>query len=132
MKKMSEQKKKQTTKTTVKPKATKAKPRPAISTGSESVRGKVALYQKTAAQFHSEAVEMVQSGVNALQQGILAMQAGVRDMQSGIGEQRKKYAEGVVAFQSGVDEMLSNIAAMRVAIAKHAQDNQVYIKQFIG
>ena len=93
--------------------------------GFQSVRGKVLSYQKTAAQFNLAAAEMVQSG-------ILALQAGVRDMQSGIGEQRKKYAEGVVAFQSGVDEMVSNIAAMRVAIAKHAQDNQAYIKQFIG
>ena len=159
---MSKQKKKQTTSKPTKKTAAKAKLMP---TGSESVKGKVALYQKTAAQFHSEAVEMVQSGVNAMQsgvrdmqsaigeqrkkyaegaaemiqsgtdamkQGILAMQAGVRDMQSAIGEQRKKYAVGAAAFQSGVNEMVVNIASMRVAIAKHAQDNQAYIKQFIG
>jgi len=53
-------------------------------------------------------------------------------MQSVIGEQKKKNAEGAAVFQSGVDEMLSNIAAMRAAIAKHAQDNQAYIKQFLG
>ena len=122
---MLEQEKKENTKTAVKPKATKAKPRPAMSTGSESVKGKVLSYQKTAAQFHSAAAEMVQSGVNALQ-------AGMRHMQSAISEQKKKNAEGAAAFQSGVDEMLSNIAAMRIAITKHAQDNQAYIKQFIG
>jgi hypothetical protein len=129
MKKMSEQKKKQTTSKPTKKATAKVEPMPM---GSESVRGKVALYQKTAAQFHSEAVEMVQSGVDAMQKGILAMQAGVRDMQSGISEQRKKYAVGAVAFQSGVDEMLANIAGMRAAIAKHAQDNQAYIKHFLG
>jgi predicted ribosome-associated RNA-binding protein Tma20 len=78
------------------------------------------------------AAEMIQSGTDAMKQGILAMQAGVRDMQSAIGEQRKKYAVGAAAFQSGVNEMVANIAAMRVAIAKHAQDNQAYIKKFIG
>lgn len=122
---MLEQEKKENAKPTNK--STK-KTTPAVSTekaGSQSVRGKVLSYQKTAAQFNLAAAEMVQSG-------ILALQAGVRDMQSGIGEQKKKYAEGAVAFQSGVDEMLSNIAAMRVAIAEQAQDNQAYIKQFIG
>jgi hypothetical protein len=122
---MSEQKKKENTKTTNK--STK-KTTPGVSTekaGSQSVRGKVALYQKTAAQFNLAAAEMVQSG-------ILALQAGMRDMQSAIGKQKKKNAEGAVAIQSGVDEMVSNIAAMRVAIAEHAQDNQDYIKQFIG
>ena len=125
MKKMLEQEKKENTKTTNK--STK-KTIPVVSTekaGSQSVRGKVLSYQKTAAQFHLAAAEMVQSGVNALQ-------AGMRDMQSAIGKQKKKNAEGAAAFQSGVDEMLSNIAAMRVAIAEHAQDNQAYIKQFIG
>jgi len=122
---MAEQEKKENAKTTNK--STK-KTTPVVSTekaGSQSVRGKVALYQKTAAQFHLAAAEMVQSG-------ILALQAGMRDMQSAIGEQRKKYAEGAVAIQSGVDEMVSNIAAMRAAIAKHAQDNQDYIKSFLG
>ena len=115
---MLEQEKKENAKPTNK--STK-KTTPGVSTekaGSQSVRDKVLSYQKTATQFHSAAAEMVQSG-------ILAMQAGVRDMQSAIGEQRKKYAEGAAVFQSGVDEMLSNIA-------KHAQDNQAYIKQFIG
>ena len=86
--------------------------------GSQSVRGKVLSYQKTAAQFNLAAAEMVQSG-------ILALQTGMRHMQSAIGEQKKKNGEGAAVFQSGVDEMLSNIA-------KHAQDNQDYIKQFIG
>jgi hypothetical protein len=115
---MSEQKKKENTKTTNK--STK-KTTPVVSTekaGSQSVRGKVLSY-------HLAAAEMVQSG-------ILALQAGMRDMQSAIGKQKKKNAEGAVAIQSGVDEMVSNIAAMRVAIAEHAQDNQDYIKQFIG
>ena len=115
---MLEQEKKENTKTTNK--STK-KTTPVVSTekaGSQSVRGKVLSYQKTAAQFHLAAAEMVQSG-------ILALQAGMRHMQSAIGEQKKKNAEGAVAFQSGVDEVLSNIA-------KHAQDNQDYIKQFIG
>ena len=126
---MSKQKKKQTTSKPTKKTAAEAKLMP---TGSESVRGKVALYQKTAAQFNSAAAKMVNSGVKDLQKGILAMQVGVRDMQSGIGEQRKKYAVGAAAFQSGVNEMVANIASMRVAIAKHAQDNQAYIKQFLG
>jgi hypothetical protein len=129
---MSKQKKKQIPKTTFRPKAIKAKPKSVAPMGSESVRGKVLCYQKTAAEFNSAAAEMVQSGVNALQKGVLSMQAGVRDMQSAIGDQRKKNAEGAAVFQSGVDAMVANIAAMRVAIAKHAQDNQAYIKQFIG
>ena len=130
---MLEQEKKENAKPTSK--STK-KTTPVVSmekAGSQSVRGKVLSYQKTAAQFSLAAAEMVQSG-------ILALQAGMRDMQSTIGEQRKKYVEGAAemkqsgtdALKSGVDEMLSNIAAMREAIAKHAQDNQAYIKQFIG
>lgn len=100
---MSKQKTKKKTGTEAKPISESAK--------ANTVNGKRALYQ-------SAAKEMLQSGINTLQ-------AGIREMQAGIGEQRKKYAEGAVAFQSGVDEMLSNIA-------KHAQDNQAYIKQFIG
>ena len=120
---MSEQKKKETTTKPTKKTAAKAASTPTAN--SQSVKGKVALYQKTAAQFNLAAAEMVQSG-------ILALQAGMRDMQSAIGKQKKKNAEGAVAIQSGVDEMVSNIAAMRVAIAEQAQDNQAYIKQFIG
>lgn len=99
---MSEQKKKQNTTKPIKKTATKVKSMP---TGdSQSVKGKVALYRKTAIQFHLAGVEMVQSGTDAMQKGILAMQAGVRDMQSAIGEQRKKYAEGTP---------LSNLALTR-------------------
>jgi hypothetical protein len=118
MKKMSEQKKKQTPKPKVKHYVTKTKPKPATQLGSESVRSRILTYHKTAAQFNIAATEMIQKG-------IFAMQTGVRDMQLSINEQRKKNAEGAIAFQSGVDEMVA-------AIAKHAQDNQSYIKQFIG
>jgi hypothetical protein len=116
--KMSEQKKKQTPKPAIKHYAAKTKPKPAASMGSESVRSRVLSYHKTAAQFNVAATEMIHKG-------ILGMQAGVRDMQLGINEQRKKNAEGAAVFQCGVDEMVA-------AIAKHAQDTQAYIKQFIG
>jgi hypothetical protein len=115
---MSEQKKKQPPKPTVKHYAAKIKLKPATLTGSESVRSRVLTYHKTAAQFNVAANEMIQKG-------ILAMQVGVRDMQSGINEQRKKNAEGAAVFQCGVNEMVANIAAMCVA-------NQAYIKQFMG
>lgn len=84
----------------------------------KTVRGKIALYQKTATKFQSAARQMLRSGVRD-------MQAGVRAVQLGIKEQMNRYKEGVAA-------MLSGIAAMQSSILEQAKENQEYVRQFYG
>jgi len=83
-----------------------------------TVRGKIALYQKTAAQFRSAAHEMLQSGA-------ADMQAGVRAIQSGIKQQMNKFKEGAAAFQASV-------AALQSSIVEQMKENQEYVKKFYG
>lgn len=83
-----------------------------------TVNGKKALYQNTAAEFQAAAAEMMQSGARE-------MQAGVHAMQIGIKEQINKYNKGTAAFQAGVADMLSGIVAQVKA-------TQEYTKMFYG
>ena len=83
-----------------------------------TVNGKKALYQNTAAEFQAAAAEMMQSGARE-------MQAGVHAMQIGIKEQINKYNKGTAAFQAGVADMLSGIVAQVKATQK-------YTKMFYG
>ena len=84
----------------------------------KTVRGKIALYQKTAAEFQSAARKMLQSGTTA-------MQAGVRAMQSAIGEQVKENLEAIAAIQSGINKLQSDIN-------EQMKGNQAYVKNFYG
>lgn len=83
-----------------------------------TVRGKIALHQKTAAEFRSVARGMLQSGARNLQ-------AGVREMQSEIKDQMNKFKEGAADFQAGVAAILSGIV-------EQMKENQEYVKQFYG
>jgi ABC-type hemin transport system ATPase subunit len=118
-------------------KKAKAATKPANKTAAEkwkanTVNGKKALYQQTAANFQFAAREMLESGIRALQEGARDMQAGIDEMQLSIKEQMNKYKEGAAALQSGVADMLSGIAAMRSSIVKQIEENQEYVKKFYG
>lgn len=93
--------------------------------GPKTVKGKIALYQKTAAQFRSAAREILQSGTHN-------MQAGVRAVQSGIKDTKKKYKEGAADMQAGVAAILSGIADMRSSIVEQMKEHQEYVRKFYG
>jgi hypothetical protein len=92
---------------------------------SRTVKGKIALYQRTAAQFRSAASEMSRSGARD-------MQAGIRAIQSGIKEQTRKYKEGAADVQAGVAAILSGITDMQSSIVEQMKENQEYVKKFYG
>jgi hypothetical protein len=91
----------------------------------KTVRGKIALYQKTAAEFQSTARKMLQSGVATLQ-------SGVHDMQTAVGEQVKENLEAAAAMQSGVNQMWSAIEVLRSTFMDHVKTTQAYVKDFYG
>jgi hypothetical protein len=91
----------------------------------KTVRGKIALYQKTSAEFKSAARQMLHLGTRN-------MQAGVSAVQSGIKKQMKKYKDGAIDLQKGVAAILSNIAAMQSSIVDQVKENQEYITNFYG
>jgi len=84
----------------------------------KTVRGKIALYQKTAAEFQSAARKMLQSGVH--------------DMQTAVGEQVKENLEAAAAMQSGVNQMWSAIEVLRSTFMDHVKATQAYVKDFYG
>lgn len=91
----------------------------------KTVRGKIALYQKTAAEFQSAARKMLQSGAATLQ-------SGVRAMQTAIGEQVNENLEAAAAMQSGVNQMWSAIEVLHSTFMDHAKATQAYVKDFYG
>jgi len=91
----------------------------------KTVRGKIALYQKTAAEFQSAARKMLQSGAATLQ-------SGVHDMQTAVGEQVKENLEAAAAMQSGVNQMWSAIEVLRSTFMDHVKATQAYVKDFYG
>jgi hypothetical protein len=91
----------------------------------KSVRGKIALYQKTATEFQSAARKMLQSGATTLQ-------SGVRVMQTAIGEQVKENLEAAAAMQSGVNQMWSAIEVLYSTFMDHMKATQAYVKDFYG
>lgn len=91
----------------------------------KTVRGKIALYQKTAAEFRSDARKMLQSGAATLQ-------SGVRTIQTAIGEQVKENSEAAAAMQSGVNQMWSAIEVLHSTFMDHVKATQAYVKDFYG
>ena len=83
-----------------------------------TVRGKRALYQKTANLFQVAGNEMLQLSVRNLDAGVREIQVEIFEKQVLTKEQIKKFNEGV--------------ANMVLGIANQVIENQEYTKQFYG